>query len=74
MTWYHVSIIGNIVLAVILAVLALDRRNTNNRIQQTIQQFKTVCELRHNPIDKAIERIEDTLDKIWEAIEKLRER
>jgi hypothetical protein len=44
MNWFYASIIANIILAVIVGIFALDRRF-----------FRQTCELRHNPIDQAIE-------------------
>lgn len=78
MTLLHVSIIANIVLAVLLAYLALDRKNWNKRLEEfktatdtMIKQFKETCILRHNPIDKAIEEIKGNLQRIWEKIDKM---
>ena len=50
MTLLHLSIVANIVLSVVIIIFAIDR-----------QYFHKTCQLRHNPIDKAIARIEDRL-------------
>lgn len=55
MTWMAASVVGNIVLTVILVIFALDRR-----------YFRQTCELRHNPIDKAIARIETKLGELYD--------
>lgn len=78
MTLLHASIIANIVLLVVLAYLALDRKNWNKRLEEfkkvmdtTIEQFKETCILRHNPIDKSIQEIKENLQRIWEKIDKM---
>ena len=78
MTIFHASIIVNIVLLVVLAYLALDRKNWNKRLEEfkktmdtMIEQFKETCVLRHNPIDKAIQEIKGDLRRIWEKIDKM---
>ena len=74
MTWTDVSVVGNVVMLVVIAILALDRVH-----------FRKNCELRHNPIDAAVDRIEAGIkgmraevkkdfQRVWEAIDKLRER
>jgi hypothetical protein len=57
MTWFHGSILANIVLTIGILFLVRDR-----------QYFKSVCQLRHNPIDKAIIRIEESIGKIWDKL------
>ena len=54
-TWFHVSITANIVLGVVILIFAIDRAS-----------FQKTCKLRHNPIDAAIIRIEETLNKLHE--------
>lgn len=78
MPWFQISIIANVVLLVILAFLALDRKNWNSRLEEfknttekTIQGFKETCALRHNPIDEAIKRIDENITRIWDRIDKL---
>lgn len=70
MNWFHLSIIGNIILLVVLGYLALDRKSWNNRLER----FKETCILRHNPIDEAIKRIDSNISKIWDRIDKLSNR
>ena len=55
MTWLQASVVGNIILGVIVAIFALDRIN-----------FRKTCELRHNPIDEAIHRIENKLNQLYD--------
>jgi hypothetical protein len=57
MTWFHISIAANIIFSVVIGIFALDRRF-----------FRQTCELRHNPIDDAIERIEHNIEKIWDKL------
>ena len=57
MTWLHLSIACNIVLGVVVIIFAIDR-----------QYFHKTCQLRHNPIDKAIARIEDRLVELRSLI------
>jgi len=78
MNLFHISIVANIVLLVILACLTLDRKNWNSRLEefkntlnQTIANFKETCTLKHNPVDKAIERIDDNIKRIWNKIDKM---
>lgn len=72
MTWFHISIIANVIAAILIAILALDRVH-----------FRSICELRHNPIDQAIQEIKDSIkgirenmkkdfQRIWEAIDRLK--
>lgn len=53
MTLFQLSILGNIVLGIIVVIFAIDRAN-----------FQRTCRIRHNPIDAAIIRIEDTLNAL----------
>ena len=54
MSWLELSVIGNIILGIMIAIL----------VQQRISFIKQ-CELRHNPIDKAIEEIKEDLKQMW---------
>lgn len=65
MEWFHVSIIGNVVLLVILGYMALDRRTWNKRLDG----FKDTCLLRHNPIDKAIKETKEDIRRIWDLLQ-----
>jgi len=57
MDWTTMSIVLNIVLGVVLVIFALDRRF-----------FRQTCQLRHNPIDEAIARIEAKLTKVYDML------
>jgi len=78
MNLFHISIVANIVLLVILACLTLDRKNWNGRLEefkntltQTIANFKETCTLKHNPVDKAIQEIKGDIRRIWNKIDKM---
>ena len=57
MTLLHISIVANIVLGVIVVIFAIDR-----------QYFHKTCQLRHNPIDKALVRIEQKLNELYQMV------
>lgn len=53
MTFFQLSILANLILSVIIIIFAIDRAS-----------FQKTCRLRHNPIDAAIVRIEETLNRL----------
>jgi len=57
MPWFQLSVAINIVLGVIVVIFAIDR-----------QYFQKTCMLRHNPIDKAIVRIEAKLNELYQMV------
>ena len=57
MTWLEISIIGNIILAIIIGIFTIDRI-----------WFIRSCKLRHNPIDEAIKEIKGDIRRIWDFL------
>jgi hypothetical protein len=51
------SVTANIVLGIVVVIFAIDR-----------QYFHKTCQLRHNPIDAAIVRIEETLKMLHDLL------
>ena len=63
MTWFHISIIANIVLGILILILVRDR-----------QYFRSVCELRHNPIDAALQEIKASIIAMGLLIQSLHDK
>jgi len=57
MTWLQASVIGNIILGIIIAMLLMQGKAQRQQ-----------CELRHNPIDEAIMEMKRDIRRIWDYL------